>query len=261
MTTSRLHKPYYRNGDNHRGGADVGFNDIVRVFGFKSAKVGQWVNKQEQQLAANLLFDSLCDLQDILQIPSIVISLNGSLSLAFGTGGQRSACAHYDSQQRLLALAKNAGGGSLAHEWWHAYDHYIAQKCFPGVSRHAFASSTWLDKQSIPPHPLNQRLAKFFRDVFLTPDGKHGSEYLKHAIRLDKTLKQFYYARPEELTARAFEAIIQHHPIKNHFLAKGTKQSAEAKLGMYPNNDYLDGLSTQLLEYFYWLGQALKHKH
>ena len=123
MSQSRLHKPYYRNGENHRGGADVNFVDILNVFGFASANVGKWVTSQEQQLAANLIFDGFCDLQDILQVPPQVISLNGSLSLAFGTGGQKNTCAHYNSQTKTLALAKNAGGGALAHEWFHAFDH------------------------------------------------------------------------------------------------------------------------------------------
>ena len=260
MTVSRLHRPYYRNGDNHRSGADVDFRDIMQVFGFKSAKVGQWVTKQEQQIAANLLFDALCDLQDILQVPSRVISLSGTLSIAFGTGGRKGASAHYDSSQRLLALAKNAGGGALAHEWWHAFDHYITPRLFSRSPPSAFASASWLDNQNMIDHPLNQTLSELFAKTFLAADGKTASSYLKQAVKLDQALKQFYYARPEELTARVFEAVIQDNPVKNHFLAKGTKQSQEAKLGIYPQQEYLQSLSGTLLKYFHWLGQALEQK-
>ena len=56
---SRIHRPYYRNGDNHRADSDVSFNDIRKVFGFRSIKVGKWVSAKEQQLAANLLTENL----------------------------------------------------------------------------------------------------------------------------------------------------------------------------------------------------------
>ena len=115
----RLHQQYYRNGQSHRDGADVSFQDIRRLFGFQAITVGRWVTTAEQQIAANLFFDALYDLIDILQINERVVSLNGSLSLAFGTGGQKHANAHYHPAKRQLALAKNAGGGALAHEWFH----------------------------------------------------------------------------------------------------------------------------------------------
>ena len=64
----------------------------------------------------------------ILQVNEPVISLNGSLSLAFGTGGQKHSSAHYNSAKRQLALAKNAGGGALAHEWFHIRESYRSPK-------------------------------------------------------------------------------------------------------------------------------------
>lgn len=73
---------------------------------------------EEQQIAANLFFDALYDLVAILNVNEQVLSLNGSLSLAFGSGGQKHASAHYNSAKRQLALAKNAGAGALAHEWF-----------------------------------------------------------------------------------------------------------------------------------------------
>ena len=106
MSEGRLHRPYYRNGPQHRAGADVSFQDIVKLFGFRTAKIGRWVTAEEQQLAANLFFDALCDLQDILGVPEVVISLNGSLSIAFGTGGNKLSSAHYSPDLRQLALAK-----------------------------------------------------------------------------------------------------------------------------------------------------------
>lgn len=116
--TGRLHRPYHRTGPSHRAGADVSFADLVKIFGFQSIRVGRWVTAAEQQLAANLFFDALADLQLLLQVPLSVISLNQTLALTFGIGGRAGSCAHYQPQGRILALAKNAGGGSLAHEWF-----------------------------------------------------------------------------------------------------------------------------------------------
>lgn len=118
-SSGRLHREFYRNGPSHRDGADVSFNDIRKLFNFSAITIGKWVTAEEQQLAANLFFDALYDLIEILQINEQVISLNGTLSLAFGSGGQKHASAHYNSAKRQLALAKNAGGGALAHEWFH----------------------------------------------------------------------------------------------------------------------------------------------
>lgn len=123
-------RQYFRNGPPHRAGADVSFSDLVKIFGFNSIHIGRWVTADEQQRAANLFFDALCDLQLLLQVPQQVISLNGSLALTYGIGGQPGVCAHYQPKGRLLALAKNAGGGSLAHEWYVPLITISPAKCF-----------------------------------------------------------------------------------------------------------------------------------
>lgn len=61
----------------------------------------------------------------------------------------------------------------------------------------------------------------------------------------------------QELVARAFEACIQDHHIKNAFLVQGTKQSPEAKMGIYPVEELRTTISKNLLDYLYHLGQAM----
>lgn len=252
--TSRIHKPYFRNGENHRSGADVNFKDIQTMFGFKTIEIGKWVQPEEQQIAANLFFDALCDLADILQVPEPVISLNGSLSLAFGKGGQKHASAHYNAVRRQLALAKNAGGGALAHEWFHAFDHYIASRVFKQVKPMTFASQLWLDGADCISHPLSDKLFNIFSLLFLDSKLNKPSQYMERSIQIDKSLKIYYFAQPAEMAARAFEAYIQDNPIKNHFLAAGTKQSNEAKLGAYPHMDERPFVSHAMQDYFFHLG-------
>ncbi|MCW8092670.1 CLCA_X family protein [Alteromonas sp. ASW11-130] len=254
--TSRLHKEYFRNGNSHRDGADVSFQDIKKLFEFRTITIGRWVTAGEQQLAANLFFDALYDLVDILRVNEQVISLNGSLSLAFGSGGQKHVNAHYHSGKRQLALAKNAGGGALAHEWFHAFDHYIAPKAFDSAQPNDFASAMWLAESKLIAHPLNQKLDNFFQTLFLN-ETLCPNEFVKRSVKADKALGMYYYAQPQELAARAFEACIQDNPIKNAFLVQGTKQSAEARLGIYPHDILRSQIQDAVFDYFTHLGSGL----
>ncbi len=257
-TSTRLQRGFYRNGDAHRGGADVSFADVMRLFNFNSIHIGKWVTASEQQIAANLFFDALCDLMDILQVPEQVISLNGSLSLAFGVGGQKHSSAHYNSALRQLSLAKNAGGGALAHEWFHAFDHYICKKMFNLEKPNTFASEVWLnDLAPINTHPLNEYLSDFFARIFLNDTLNEPSDLMTRSIVADKHCGFYYYARPQELAARAFEACIQNHSLKNTFLVQGTKQTAEAKIGIYPKGLALNAIQNKIFTYFRQLGHAL----
>ncbi|MCC2617872.1 hypothetical protein LJ739_16590 [Aestuariibacter halophilus] len=254
---SRLHRPYYRNGPPHRDGADVSFADVRKLFSFRSIQIGRWVTAQEQQLAANLFFDALCDLMDILQVPEQVISLNGTLALAFGTGGQKYSAAHYAPGQRMLAMAKNAGGGALAHEWFHAFDHYICTRMYADCSADLFASQAFLQDKVLVPHPLNQRLQQCFQYLFVADDGEQPTPYVMNSAKADKVLGAFYYAQPQEMAARAFEAVVQDNPRKNAFLVQGTKQSTEANIGIYPKGQHLARLTQAFHRYFVALGDAL----
>ncbi|MGM0481460.1 MAG: CLCA_X family protein [Pseudomonadota bacterium] len=249
---------YYRNGPEHRAGADVCFADIVSLFGFYSIRIGRWVTASEQQQAANLFFDALCDLQHLLQVPTQVLSLRGSLALHYGIGGRPGASAHYMPQGRVLALAKNAGGGSLAHEWFHAFDHYICGKMFddqPPPLR--FASRHWLHSQDINPHPLNTHLDSAFRHLFTDDGGTQSGAFMRHCIAYDKRLGSQYFGMPEEVAARSFEAIIQRQQLKNHFLVAGTQQTDVAKAGLYPPLPLQDRVASSWFSYFQLLGQAL----
>jgi len=257
--TPRIQQPYYRNGPPHRSGADVSFLDIVKLFGFQSVKIGRWVSPTEQQLAANLFFDAFCDLMQLLQVPASVISLNQSLSLQFGLGGQPGSCAFYQPQGRVLALAKNAGGGSLAHEWFHAFDHHIAGKLFcPPTEPMKFASALWLQHQTQQPHQLNQWLDLAFSELFLSPDRQQASSFVRHCADYDRQQRIFYYAKPEEMAARAFEHVLQQQRQKNSFLVSGTLKSNTAKAGLYPSPEQSRRLAHYWFSYFQQLGQALQ---
>jgi hypothetical protein len=255
-----LNRQYYRRGPDYRHGDSVDFADIKQTFGFAGLAIGAWVNKQEKQRAAELIFDALADLAFLLNLPPLAIGLRGSLSLAFGTGGQANVQAHYAPGSQTLALAKNAGAGALAHEWWHAFDHYMAAKLFSSPPQpREFASTRWLADDKQYTHPLNQRLDQLFAAVFLSQQGKDLHPYVARSVALDKQLGQRYYSLPTEMMARAFEAWIQsREDIKNNYLVSGTKQTDLAKQGGYPDAQHLVEIGDCTLQYFELLGRALE---
>lgn len=253
-------RDFYRNGPSHRLEQASSFVLIRRQFDFRSIEIGRWVTNAERDRAAELFHDALCDLMLILQGPEALISLRGSLALQYGSGGRSGVSAHYDPSQRSFALAKNAGPGSIAHEWFHAFDHYIVTKCFSGTPNGMFASAAWLADAVMISHPLNECLMRCFKAILLQPEGDQPSELFKHSVSMDKKLGQLYYSKPEELCARAFEAFVQDAAITNHFLVKGTKTSPEAEQGLYPKGMQRRQINAAFSEYFGRLGQALRLK-
>lgn len=267
-------REFYRRGPDHRallGGVIPDFLTIRQLFGFRSVDIGRWVNQAEQEKAAGLFFDALCDLSQILmaqpyptpktlKIRRELISLRATLGLQYGTGGRPGVSAHYSPLQRNFALAKNAGPGSIAHEWFHAFDHYIAGKLFEQdmlSPDRMFASALWVNDADMIDHPLNQLLADCYQAILLSEDGDEPSELCRASVAMDKKQRSFYYSQPEEICARAFEAFIQDASIKNHFLVKGSKESPEAKAGLYPQGQHRQRINQAFSRYFSRLCLAL----
>ncbi|WP_104024920.1 CLCA_X family protein [Vibrio hyugaensis] len=251
-----------RKGPDYRHGDQVSFIDIKETFGIGGIRIGKWVNNEEKALAANLIFDSLADLAYLLALPPSAIGLRGNLNLAFGTGGSKGVQAHYAPNQRELALAKNAGAGALAHEFWHAFDHYIAEKAFDigdrsGPQRQIiFASDCWLQNTTLLPHPLNERLLEIFDATLLTLDGQDRHDYVSRSVRADKAMGTRYFSQPTEMMARAFEAIVEScSGIENSYLVSGTTQPDN--LVIYPDLQHRQIIHKALQAYFRPLGDAL----
>ena len=253
---SRLRRGFTRHGPDYRFDDQVDFNDIRTTFGFRSMIVGKWVTKEERYISANLIYDALADLAQILHLPPKAIGLRGKLNFAFGHGGQKGVQAHYNAADQTLALAKNAGGGALAHEWFHAFDHHISEHLFNTKPRFGFASKLWLSKNPNLAHPLNKTLSDFFKCVFLDENGIDANDYVKACIEYDKAHSINYMSMPEELAARSFEACVNTHPyIKNSFLVCNLGSSNL----IYPSDNHVNKMNKALNHYFELLGYAL-HK-
>jgi hypothetical protein len=114
-----------------RHGRDVTGEDILEYFGFRAVEFGNWVSNNERQIFLNHSFDAMADMAYVLEIPPRAVSLNGALAVAFGsrgTGGPRSAAAHFEPLRMVYNLTRFKGAGSMAHEWFHALDFYMGQK-------------------------------------------------------------------------------------------------------------------------------------
>lgn len=118
-----------RVGPDYRQGKDATPEMFQETFGFRGVEFGNWVkqgkNGRERQWMLNNAYDSLMDLSKILDIPPKAVALDGGLGLAFGSRGHGAASAHYEVANRVINLTKTKGYSSLAHEWFHALDHYL----------------------------------------------------------------------------------------------------------------------------------------
>jgi hypothetical protein len=118
-----------RKGPDRRSG-NVNEQDFQKAFVPGGAVFGNWMTNKDGVTAFHHAYDSLHDLADVLAIDPQQVSLDGDLVYGFGaagSGGKNAARAHYEPGQRLINLTKMAGAGSLAHEWWHALDHFMAK--------------------------------------------------------------------------------------------------------------------------------------
>lgn len=115
-----------------KGGRNVSAKttqELKEMFNFRDIQVGTYV--QTDPASAKWHIDNIAagfaDLCDITGIPDSLISLNGRLSIAVGARGHKGALAHYESLYRVINMTKMKGGGSLGHEWFHAFDNLIAE--------------------------------------------------------------------------------------------------------------------------------------
>ncbi|HUU53224.1 MAG TPA: LPD1 domain-containing protein, partial [Candidatus Bathyarchaeia archaeon] len=103
---------------------------FMETFTPRGIEFGNWNNQDERQQVLNHAYDGLLDLAEVLNVPPKALMLNGDLAIAFGARGQglSGAKAHYEPGYGVINLTKMRGAGSLAHEWFHALDHYLARQ-------------------------------------------------------------------------------------------------------------------------------------
>jgi hypothetical protein len=98
---------------------------LVDNFGIRGVQWGNSVTDDERKHHAARAVEALTDLADTLGIHPKDIAIDGKLGLAIGARGQGGAVAHYEPSSNVINLTRVNGVGSLAHEWGHAFDHYL----------------------------------------------------------------------------------------------------------------------------------------
>lgn len=186
-----------RVGNDHRGGKDIPIKEFADTFGFKAVEFGNWATQAERQLFLSNVYDSLMDLTEILKVPAKALSLNGELSLSFGSRGSGAALAHYEPERKVINLTKNRGIGSLAHEFFHGLDNYFA-----GFKVGMSSMKSAVAGESTP--EIRAELKELFKKLY----DSFGNGFKTRSRSLDDSKSKNYFGLPHEMGARAFENYI-----------------------------------------------------
>lgn len=205
-----------RVGEDYRNGKNVDNAMLMETFGVNGITYGNWVSGPERQAKLNATHDAFLDLANLLGIPPRVISLNGSLGFQFGASGTGGHAAHYRLNDVSINLTRKKGDGTLAHEWWHALDHYFMRahagmdmemgsdharsRITPGSARRVEAGGIRYDYQHSTPG-MNEDAGRVFAELV------HAIKRSKYADR-SAAMGRKYWGSNVEMTARAFQAYI-----------------------------------------------------
>ena len=145
--------------------------------------------------------EALSDLARVLGWPERALSLGGRLGLAFGArgeGGPRRTRAHYEPLQRVIAISKPSGPGTLAHEWFHALDHHAMLT----AGGHGYASE---QKSGLA---AGTALVDLIAALSAYGAAFGNGALAGRSARLDRRRPRSkpYWSTMRELAARAFEA-------------------------------------------------------
>lgn len=199
-----------RVGMNYRNGENVDNAKFMEAFGVSGITYGNWVAGPERQAKLNATYDAFMDLANLLHIPPRVISLKGALGVQFGASGHSKAKAHYRLDDTSINLTRLNGDGSLAHEWWHALDHYFQrmlgrsiemssdQVKVKGVEKDS--EGNYVVQHETP--GMNEQAGDVFGRLVKTIER---SDYKERSRRMSSG---GYWSSTIELTARAFQSYV-----------------------------------------------------
>lgn len=189
-------------------GEDISEQMLMDTFRF-DLEFGTGMTGLLRQSNLDCAFQSLADMAAALKIPPEEMGLHresaGNLTLAFASRGRRGRAAHYESRNHLINLTGENGAGSLAHEFGHALDRFMAENMLGDLR--IFASDVYAHPRVRSQYPVLHELMS----VMLTKTDGSSSEYLKASRKADQNLHpgKIYFAAPVEMFARAFACFVQ----------------------------------------------------
>ena len=204
-----------RKGEDYLAGRDVCADELMATFGLRGIQFGESLSNKERQRWVNEAFCALHDLAKVIGFKPRWLGLGRSderLALAIGARGHGAFAAHYEPQLRVINLTRDSGAGSLAHEWAHGLDHYMAQVTFSDdlqwKSPITMITSVMVDVAAKTHRPALQRQLSLLMQEF---GRSQDNAFYQAALRIEalKGARKSYWQTPSELWARSFEAYVQ----------------------------------------------------
>ena len=191
-----------RIGPDVRQGKDISAEDIMREFTVRGVQFGDSVPQAERRAWINHLYEALCDLAEVTQLPRRWVGLGG-LAIAIGARGVGSAMAHYEPGLRVINFTRMNGAGSLAHEWMRGLDHRFGKRL---VNETSLIEANWSNETVND--PFYRGVARTFQGL---KDTIRNSEFMQQAWRIEELprARKSYWASWPELGARSFEAWVE----------------------------------------------------
>jgi hypothetical protein len=114
---------------DRKGGAQTPVQkpeDAITFFGFKAIEFGHYVSDSKGTEHLIRSTEAMLDLAELLGVDYRSISLDGTLSISYGSRGRGNAMAHYEPLTKVINMTKEKGYlGIFSHEWYHALEHFI----------------------------------------------------------------------------------------------------------------------------------------
>lgn len=175
--------------------------DLIDTFGFRGVQFGNYLTEKDRQRFTDNTYAAFIALSNLLGFPEKNIA-NNLLGIAFGARGSGNASAHYEPNLAVINLTKYNGGGSVAHEYFHAFDNLLSRYC--GFDDKLYSEIDFYDLQSIDLDEQLINAKKLFNYVTSQPNYIMRSKNISAQKRAPK-----YWSKTCELLARAFESYIE----------------------------------------------------
>ena len=198
---------------------------LKKTFDFRYVNVDINLDEKQEQDMLDVSYDTFRQLAMLLNIPMNAIGLGRNLTLNIGlmrmdlTTG---AC--YSPQYRALNFKGLDSFKHIAHEWFHAFDHYL-NYAHDNMNAKGLFSEDCYNETTHYGKPAQDNIAAVIKAIDDTPYYSRSAGVAK-ASRYGK-----YWTSNCELLARAFEVyvkcLMEKHDINNSHL-----------VSLFPNNPY-----------------------
>lgn len=168
--------------------------DILNL-NIKKLQFGSSLTKKEKQEHIDSTYNSLTNLALALNISKDFIGLGNTIT--YGLKGKSGSKAHYEKDKFIINLNRKNGAGSLAHEWAHSLDNYVANV----FNMKGLANDTIVFLRL-------DKFKKLMRGLRYCEDGSY-TYFCLNAFTKEIEEGKLYWSKDEELFARALTSYIK----------------------------------------------------